>query len=85
VGPDRKVKMTAPERRAGPGEARSLAALMLAAGARPDEMDGVMTVLIAQAGKRSLPPMSYGEVAQQIIDALSEYRRTSPSVVDAAS
>lgn len=71
------------ERMASPGEARSIAALFLAAGARPDEIDGAVQTLIDQTRTRSIPPTTYAETAQQVIDALSAYRKTSDAVVEA--
>lgn len=64
------------ERLASPGEARSIAALFLAAGARPDEIDGAVQTLITAARSQSGPPTSYAETAQQVIDALAVYRET---------
>ncbi len=78
--------MSTPEQRASPAQARSIAALFLAAGAQPDEIDGAVETLIKMTAKSSLPPVSYAQVAQQAVDAVREYRRkTSSAVVDEAS
>ena len=62
-----------------------MVALFMAAGARPDEIDGAVKTLIEMTAKSSLPPVSYAQVAQQAIDAIKEYRRnTSSAVVDEA-
>lgn len=78
--------MTAPkERRASPAEARSVAALFLAAGAQPDEIDGAVNTLIKLSEKQTMPPTTYAEIAQQAIDALQQYRQEqSPSVVESS-
>lgn len=70
-----------PDRMAGPGEARSVAALFLAAGAAPDEIDGAVQVLIEQI-KNQAAPTSYAAVAQQPIDAITEYRRRQQGLRD---
>jgi hypothetical protein len=70
-----------PERMAGPGEARSVAALFLAAGAAPDEIDGAVQVLIEQIKNQSAPT-SYAAVAQQPIDAIAEYRHRQQGLRD---
>lgn len=62
-----------PERMAGPGEARSVAAIFLAAGAAPEEIDGAVQVMIEQL-RGQTAPSTYAAVAQQPIDAIAEYR-----------
>lgn len=69
-----KVHGEVPEQRAEPGAARSVAALFLAAGAAPDEIDGAVQVLIEQTRRMNVP-QTYAAVAQQPIDAIAEYRR----------
>lgn len=69
----RGTRPETPERMAGPGEARSIAALFLAAGAAPNEIDGAVQVQIEQSVGR-MAPRSYEEVAQSVLDALKEYR-----------
>jgi hypothetical protein len=77
-----RVDGEVPERRAGPGEARSVAALFLAAGAAPDEIDGAVQVLIEMTQRMNVP-QSYAEVAQQPIDAITEYRRRQQGLREA--
>ena len=70
-------------RMASPSEARSISALFMAIGARPDEIDGAVTVLI-ELSKGRMAPRSYQAVAEGPLEALAEYRRrTQFSVVDA--
>lgn len=61
-------------RLATPTEARAIAALFLAAGASPDEVDGAVGELI-ELSKDKEAPRSYGEIAQQTVDAIQSYRR----------
>jgi hypothetical protein len=71
---------------AGAGEARSVTALFLAAGAKPEEIDPAVNVLIEMVA--GLPtPHTYEAVARQPIEALAEYRRrqSQPVVIDAAT
>jgi hypothetical protein len=75
---------------ASAGEARSIAALLLAAkiaerlGVRLDdgELQGSVDVLIEQV--QGLPaPRDYDEVARQAMNAVAEYGRRTHGVVDA--
>lgn len=68
-------------RLATPTEARAIAALFLAAGATPEEVDGAVMELIEQS-KDSAAPRSYGEIASQARDAIVAYRikRDQPAV-----
>jgi hypothetical protein len=70
-----------PEQMASPGDARSIAALFLAAGARPDEIDGAVQVLI-ELVKGQEGPRTYQAVAEQPIKALQEYRKRLHDSID---
>jgi len=68
-----------PDQMASPGDARSIAALFMAAGARPDEIDGGVAILIELVNGKPAPRDYYG-IAQQVVDALAEYRRREHDV-----
>lgn len=68
-------------RLATPTEARAIAALFLAAGAAPGEVDGAVQELI-ELSKDSAAPRSYGEIAQQAATAIASYRGKQASLVD---
>lgn len=77
----RGIRPEMPERMASPGEARSIAALYLAAGAAANEIDGAVQVQIEQSAGR-MAPRSYAEVAQSVLDALTEYRHRVRDTID---
>lgn len=60
-------------RLATPTEARVIAALALSTGASVEEIDGVVQELI-DLSRDAAAPRSYGEIAQQMQDALVSYR-----------
>lgn len=74
---------------ASPGEARSLTAVFMAAGADPrkDEVQGAVEVLIemtSAAGREA--PRTYDAIGLDALEALEEFRRRRDSqVIDAAS
>lgn len=68
-------------RLATPTEARAIAALFLAAGATPEEVDGAVLELI-ELSKDSAAPRSYGEIAQQTAAAIKSYRDKQATAVD---
>lgn len=67
---------------ATPSQARSVVALFMGAGAVPEEIDGAVQVLIELQKQRTLPPMSYGDVAREVVEALSEYRKRNSVMAD---
>lgn len=65
--------------------ATAFTAVMLASGARPDELDGIVSVLQQREAAGVRMPRNYEEIALDVRAAINQYRKAKVSMTTAIS